>query len=256
MLLNFRSAMYCSEEKDIMLLKEMGEQGIFQYKAGSRERGAVWQVIASNLNCHKDLFDVTARGERDRFTLLSRRYKSKTTQELKVSGTGGEELTEFEVLMEEMIALSEESDKKAESETENARANANVDKQKALEIRKKAMETMGESKKRLADEDEEVKEKKKRRSGVDTMSWLKEKIEMDAKLKEKEIEEQKQGREIERKERTEQMGLLRQQLQMQVESQQHQQQQQNMIQQQLMALMQQQQQQLQLMFSNVYKGDK
>ena len=84
-----------------MLLKEMGGQGIFQniyiniyiiHKAGSRERGAVWQVIASNLNCHKDLFDVTARGVRDRFTLLSRRYKSKTTQELKDSGTGGEEL--------------------------------------------------------------------------------------------------------------------------------------------------------------------
>ena len=34
-------------------------------KAGSRERGAVWQVIASNLNCHKDLFEVTARGETD-----------------------------------------------------------------------------------------------------------------------------------------------------------------------------------------------
>ena len=70
MLLNFRSAMNWTEEKDIMLLKEMGGQGIFEYKAGSRERGAVWQVIASNLNCHKDLFDVTARGVRDRFKNL------------------------------------------------------------------------------------------------------------------------------------------------------------------------------------------
>ena len=69
-----------------------------------------------------------------------------------------------------MIALSEESDKKAESEAENAKANANADRQKALEIRKNSMETIGESKKRLA-VDEEVKEKKKRRAGVDTMSW-------------------------------------------------------------------------------------
>ena len=60
--------------------------------------------------------------------------------------------------------------RKAESEAGNAKANANADRQKALEIRKKAMETMGESKKRLA-VDEEVKEKKKRRAGVDTMSW-------------------------------------------------------------------------------------
>lgn len=47
---------------------------------------------------------------------------------------------------------------------------------------------MGESKKRLV-VDEEVKEKKKRRFGVDIMLWLKEKIEIDVKLKEKEFED-------------------------------------------------------------------
>lgn len=126
-----------------MLLKEMGGQGIFQYKSGSRERGAVWQVIAGNLNCQEDLFDVTAGSVRNRFTLLSRRYKSKTSQELKGFGTGGEELTKFEVLMGDMTAP-------------RPKKTANADKQKALEIRKKAMKTMGESKKRLADADEEV----------------------------------------------------------------------------------------------------
>jgi len=30
-----------TEDKDILLLKEMGGHGIFHYKAGSRERGAV-----------------------------------------------------------------------------------------------------------------------------------------------------------------------------------------------------------------------
>lgn len=40
-----KSAMNWTEDKDILLLKEMGGQGIFHYKAGSRERGAVWQVI-------------------------------------------------------------------------------------------------------------------------------------------------------------------------------------------------------------------
>ena len=100
-----------TEDKDILLLKEMGGQGIFHYKAGSRERGAVWQLIASNLNCRKDLFVVTARGVRDRFTLLSRRYKSKTSRELQGSGTGGEELTDYEILIEDMIALNEESGK-------------------------------------------------------------------------------------------------------------------------------------------------
>ena len=62
-------------------------------------------------------------------------------------------------------------------------------------LEKKAKGTMGESKKRLA-VDEEVKEKKKRRSRVDTMSWLKEKTEIDAKLKEKELEDQKQKKRL------------------------------------------------------------
>ena len=89
-----------------------GTVGISGFISGSREQGAVWQVIASNLNCHKDLFEVTARSVRDRFTLFSRRHKSKTSRELKGSGTSGEELTENEILIEDMIALSEESDKK------------------------------------------------------------------------------------------------------------------------------------------------
>ena len=48
------------------------------------------------------------------------------------------------------------------------------------------------------------------------MSWLKEKTEIDAKLKEKELEDWKQEKVIERMERNEQMVLLRQQLQMQI----------------------------------------
>ena len=55
------------------------------------------------------------------------------------------------------------------------------------------------------------------------MSWLKEKTEIDAKLKEKELVDRKQEKGIERRERNEQMALLRQQLQMQVENQQQQQ---------------------------------
>ena len=38
-LFNFRSSMNWTEDKDILLLKEMGGQGIFHYKTGSREQG-------------------------------------------------------------------------------------------------------------------------------------------------------------------------------------------------------------------------
>lgn len=129
-------------------MKEMGGQGVFEYKAGSRERRGVWQVIASTLNCRNDLFHgLTSRGVRDRFTLLARNNKAKMSKEIKSTGIGGEGRTEFELPMEELIALSEESERKAESETETAKKNASADREKATEIRQRAMETMAQSEK-------------------------------------------------------------------------------------------------------------
>ena len=73
-------------------MREMAAQGIFQFKSGSKERGNIWQAIASNLNGNKDLFSyVSSRGCRDRFTLISRRYKAKTAEELKSTGGGSED---------------------------------------------------------------------------------------------------------------------------------------------------------------------
>jgi len=75
---------------------------------------------------------VTPRGVRDRFTLLSKKYKAKMSEEIKSTGIGGEEFTEFEMLMEELIALSEVSERKAEAETESSRKSANADRDKAI----------------------------------------------------------------------------------------------------------------------------
>lgn len=78
------------------------------------------------------------------------------------------------MLMEELIALSEECHRKAESETDTAKKNASADREKAIEIRQQTMdETMAQSKKRQAEAaDEGVKHKKRRRSGFDNTSWL------------------------------------------------------------------------------------
>ena len=104
-----------TEEKDVMMMKEIVAQGVFQYKFGSRERGNVWNVVVQNLKCHTDLFDgLTERGARDRYTLISRRFKAKISEELKSSGIGGEPQTEYEILLEELVHLSNEAEKRAE----------------------------------------------------------------------------------------------------------------------------------------------
>ena len=93
------------------------------------------------------------------------------SKEIESTGIGGDELTEFELLMEELIALSQESNQKAESETGTAKKNASTDQEQA-------METMAQSKKRQAEAADD--DKKGRRSGFDTISWLAEKTKWDA----------------------------------------------------------------------------
>jgi len=48
------------------------------------------------------------------------------SEEIKSTGIGGEELTAFEMLMEELIASSEKSERKAEAETESSKKSANA----------------------------------------------------------------------------------------------------------------------------------
>ena len=62
------------------MVRGMGAQEIFQSKQGSRERGSLWQIVASNLSNHGGL-EVTARSVRDRFGILAKKQKLKTSKE-------------------------------------------------------------------------------------------------------------------------------------------------------------------------------
>ena len=90
-----------------------GRGGVFQWKHGSRDRGSVWDAVTENLNCQKE-FSVDQRSIRDRFNSLARKVKTKLTKEKRVSG-GGEVLqSESDKLVEELITLRDESEKKSE----------------------------------------------------------------------------------------------------------------------------------------------
>lgn len=69
-------------------------------------------------------------------------------KEEKATGVGGEELTEKEVLLEELIAICEETEKRVEDENETRKQNVEKEKVQAVEMRKRAMERFGETKKR------------------------------------------------------------------------------------------------------------
>ena len=225
-----------------------GRGGVFQWKHGSRERGSAWDVVAKNLNCQKE-FSVNQRSLRDRFNTLARKVKAKLAKEKKASG-GGEVLqSESDKLVEELIILRDESEKKGEDQSEAKREAVVNEKKQALEQRDRALERIGETRKRNEVERAEEKKtvgRKRRRSGGDMLEWLRERADSDLEIKKQEIKENREDLEAARLEQQQQqqqqiLQVLQQQQHYQQQQQQHQQQQFALMQQQIMGMFQQQQ---------------
>ena len=158
--------MQWNEENDILLMREMAAVGIFQNKSGSRERGQIWQEIATALNNNPD-FQVNLR---DHFTTIMKKHKAKTRKEVSATGLGGDEPTEYEIILEDLIEMSDECDLRGEQESAEKEQNTEDEKAKALDIRKTATERFGETRKRKELEGfDDPKEKKSRRSSTDIM---------------------------------------------------------------------------------------
>ena len=151
-----RSIMVWTQEKDVKLLRAVAAEGVFiNSRAGSRERGASWQVVASSLVAEG--MPVISRSVRDRFNILAKKWRVKVRQEERESGGGDKE---------ELVELEMESEKTKEQKDE-AKKLVEEEKKKAIEMRERAMERFSQTKKRQeeTEKDEGKKEKKRRRSG-------------------------------------------------------------------------------------------
>ena len=100
-----------------------------------------------------------------------------------MSGEGGLEPAEYDILLQDLVDLSKESEVKQEQITEQKKALADVGKQKALDIRDMAIKNLKESQQVL--KDGPSSEKRSRRSSSDTFSFLKEKLEYDKEFRER-----------------------------------------------------------------------
>ena len=133
-----------TDEHDVLMLREMIVSDVFSFKKGSVGRGDAWDSIAEKLNqIDSPQFRIKdKRGVRDRWVLLRRIFRLKIREEEAASGVVVEDLTEKEVLIEELI------DREDTIKPDDNRLSVQQDKDKAEDIRKKAMESMGETKKR------------------------------------------------------------------------------------------------------------
>ena len=176
----------------------MAAKGVFNHKQGSRERGSAWQRAASTLCTQEGNFNtVTARSVRDRFNVLAKKLRAKLSREEKESGGGDLVQSEVEKLLEELLELSDECDRRIDDQTEAKKEAAQSEKKQALEMRERAMERFGETRKRKEEEEDEPRKvKQRRRSGGEAIDWLKEKAAAMKEVKEKEMQERKEEREM------------------------------------------------------------
>jgi len=115
--------------------------------------------------------------------LLSKR-KAKNRKEEAVSGISPEP-TEADILLNELLEIFGTADLEHKAATEELKQNQAADIAKAQEIRQQSVETLGESRKRrLGEEGGKVPKKR----NEETYSLLKEKMDVDTKIKIEELQ--------------------------------------------------------------------
>lgn len=192
-----------TKEHDILLCREVLSVNPFSAKKNSNERGKLLEEISTNLNSTTGVrFFVTKRSVRDHLNILIKRYRKKMNAEERSTGVSPEP-TELDqaladiIEMEEVASTSQEIDEAVRKEKED------TDKQKAESMRKMAMEKLGETQKRAVEAGEQENHmKKKRRSGNETISFLREKAESEKSLREEELAIRRKQQELEEKKLT------------------------------------------------------
>ncbi|KAK2564123.1 hypothetical protein P5673_012355 [Acropora cervicornis] len=131
-----------TDDRDILLIREMTASELFQFKKGSPDRGKICASIQERLNKfdHPKFTIQEKTAVRDRWNLLQAKFKRIQQEELQSSGIDCV-LSEKDALIEE---LCEEEDSFSAKEKKKS-----DDKEAAEEIRKKAMELMASKKKKM-----------------------------------------------------------------------------------------------------------
>nr|XP_058972429.1 putative uncharacterized protein DDB_G0274435 [Pocillopora verrucosa] len=230
-----------TQECDLLLLQEIVVSQPYKFKPSTRDRGQVWEGITARLNATELFHDRlrNKRAVRDRYQLLSKKFKNKMAEEERAGGISPE-MTETDKLLEQIVEQFEESERDAGEQSEKNDQNKENERKKAEEMRNRSMEKLGETQKRKETaEDGQQTTPRKRSSGSETLVYLREKAEREFELRQEELE-------VKKKEQSAQLQMF-QYMQQQLQQQQQQQQQQMQVQ------IQQQQLQNQMLLALIEK---
>jgi len=131
-------AMEWTEDHDVILLREILASDLFSFKKGSVARGERRESIAEKLNQVKTIsFHLKdKRAVRDRWVLLQKKYKAKMHQEETATGISVDDMSEIDVLLEELVGKEESLNKVGDAQARKQKE----DKSKAEDVRQKALE--------------------------------------------------------------------------------------------------------------------
>ena len=239
-----------TDEHDILLVREILTEEPYTHRPKSKERGAVWAVIAAILNSLSDpVFHVTQRSVRDRFKLLETKFNVKRRYEERATGISPEE-SEIDKALEEILAKMAEAEGEYDIKTQDKKDKMEKEKGAAEEMRRRSLETFAETKKRsnnesdVEDNEPSGKKKRVRSTGSETLIYLQENAQMMKSTKEKELLLKEKELELHSQQQNAMMHIM----QRQIEAQQQSHEQQQVGQQQLQAaILHQQSQQTQQM---------
>ena len=185
-------------EHDILLGREILVVEPYTAKPRTFLKGQLWNKISENLNkLEEPKFVIVQRSVRDRFKLLREKFKKRMTAEERATGISPE-MSELDAIMEEIIELEDSYTEEHINGSMEKMRKEQEDKENANDIRLKAMETLRETQKRKADsgmEDEKKIKQRSRRS--EAVHYLRERMESDKQLREKELDIRKKEVEIE-----------------------------------------------------------
>jgi len=217
----FRKPMVWSALHDEMLCREILVVDPFTgTKKSTVARGTKWEEVAQNLNKIQEVyFKVDKRAVRDRYNLLSKELRTKLKTEERESGIETD-MTEVEVALEELIEKEDAAETEQRVVDNQKKMKDSQDRENAENIRKKAMERLGQTQKRQADEGEsEGKKRKKRSNGSDTLNFLREKNEQVQAIQKEEFDLRRQQLELESKKQDNFMQVMLHQQQQQQQMQ-------------------------------------
>ena len=183
----FRKRFKWSKEHDTVVLREVLASEIWLTKPGSSERGEGWKKLTEMLNgVERPKFEVSPRSVREHFQGVYDRRKAKNREEERASGITPDELSEIEVMIEELIDLFESAaiDHKAADEEKTDKAA--VDIAKARDMWLQSLETFAETRKHVGEG--EGAGKRAQNSGKDTLTFLQDKLKGDADFRRQEME--------------------------------------------------------------------